>query len=125
MINYPIGDSLIRIKNAALVGNREVSLEVSNFIHKTVLALKRAGYLSNVVKNKDGLLVEIAYHKKSPLLTDLKIWSKPGQRKYLDVKALSGKKGISVFILSTPLGILSSKEALKKKVGGEVIAEIW
>ena len=125
MINYPIGDSLIRIKNASLSNRREVKLENSKFVHKVALALKRAGYLSDVVNDKENLMVTIAFHKKEPLLTDIKLVSRPGLRKYIDVRELKKRRGISILILSTPDGILSSKDAIKKQVGGEVIAEIW
>ena len=43
----------------------------------------------------------------------------------MKVAEMEAKRGPSVYILSTPKGIVSSKEAIKSRVGGEVLAEIW
>ena len=58
---------------------------------------------------------------------DLKLVSKPGLRKYMGVDEIkSRKRARSTFlILSTPQGVMSSREAYKKNIGGEVIVEIW
>ena len=62
--------------------------------------------------------------KKMPVLVELKLVSKPGKRVYIGVEEIREHKGLSFFILSTPMGIMASKDALKKNIGGEVIAEI-
>lgn len=123
--NYPIGDFLIRLKNAALSEKRQFSLPKTNLIKETAKALKRLGYLSEVVEEKSNLVLKISYHKKEPLISDVKLVSKPGVRVYIKAKDLEVYKGASVFLVSTPQGILSSKEAIKKHLGGEVIAEIF
>jgi len=122
--NYPVGDFLIRIKNAAMAGRKTVSAPVVKEILAISQSLKKLGFLEKVEKSGNSLKVSIAFKNKKPRLLNLKLVSKPGLRIYLGVKDLEKKKGPSVFLLSTPKGIISSKEALKQRVGGEVIAEV-
>ena len=123
--NYPVGDFLIRIKNAMMANKKEVVLPQSKFIVAVAKVLKREGFLSEVKEDRKGtLVVRLAYHKKQPVLVDLKLVSKPGLRIYVGKDELERRRGAAILILSTPKGIMSSTDALKKGVGGEVIAEI-
>ena len=125
MVNYPVGDFLIRIKNAAIAGRREFDMESSKFVYEVAKALKRGGFLEDVKSDKGRLTVRLSYHKKEPLIIDIKIISKPGMRVYAGKREIEKKKGASVYILSTPKGVISSKEALKAGLGGELLAEVW
>jgi len=126
MVNYPVGDFLVRIKNGAMAGNREFEVVNTKFINSVAKALVRTGYLEEAKLTEDNnLCVRLRYHKKEPLLMDIKLVSKPGMRVYMNRDELSKKRGASIYIISTPDGVLSSREALKKGIGGEVIAEIW
>lgn len=124
MTNYPIGDFLIRIKNAGLARKRDVVMQKTKLIKSVADALKREGYLYEVTENDSELTVRLAYRRKEPVLLDLKLISKPGLRIYMGVDELEKIKSPSIFILSTPQGIMSSKDAIKKRVGGEVLVEI-
>ena len=61
---------------------------------------------------------------KKPILSDLKIVSKPGLRVYIEVRDLEKRRKPSIYLISTSKGILSSREAIKQRVGGEIIAEV-
>lgn len=122
--NFPVGDFLIRIKNAALARNHEVVVQNTKLIFAVANALKKEGFLHQVKLEKDNLIVRLSYKQKEPVLMDLKLVSKPGLRIYMGVDDLAKLKGPSTHLLSTPIGIVTTKEALKKRVGGEVIAEI-
>jgi len=50
--------------------------------------------------------------------------SKPGLRVYMGVDELGKTKGPTFYILSTSKGVMTSNEAIKKRLGGEIIAEI-
>lgn len=123
--NYPLGDFLIRIKNAALARRKEVSAKNIKFVNEVAKVLKKEGIINDIKKEKDQLRITLAYSKKEPVLLDLKLVSKPGLRIYVDVDELEARRSPSYYIISTPKGILTSKEAIKNRVGGEVIAEIW
>jgi small subunit ribosomal protein S8 len=123
--NYPVGDFLIRIKNALLSGKREVSVGSTKLIKEVAKTLKREGFLSEVSEKKGKLTVKLMIRAKEPVLMDLKLISKPGLRIYMRVDELEAIKGPEVYILSTAQGVMSSKEAIKKRVGGEVIAKVF
>lgn len=123
--NYPIGDFLIRIKNAVLAKNREVMVDSTKLIKEMANVLKKEGLLQEVKENKGKLIVQLAYRRKEPVVLDIKLVSRPGLRVYASVDELEKKRGPSTYILSTPKGVMTSKEAIKKRLGGEVIAELW
>lgn len=124
MTNYPVGDFLIKIKNAAMSRRKDVEVDYSNLTYAVSEVLKKEMYLSDIKRKDDRLMVKLAYFKKEPVLVGLKLVSKPGRRVYKKVDEISKHKGLSFFLLSTPIGIISSREAIKKNIGGEVIAEI-
>lgn len=125
MTNYSIGDFLIQLKNAAMADKRNVTTKSTKIIRAVADTLKKSGYLDNVTESDGEIAVELAYHKKQPVLVDLKLISRPGLRVYKNVDDLESHRGISKFIITTPDGVLMSPDAKKKRVGGEVIAEIW
>lgn len=122
--NYPVGDFLIRLKNSARARRKEFSLRKTKLIKSVADALKREGFIDGVEDKKGQLTIKITYRKKAPLFKEVDLVSKPGLRIYMGIDDLEGKKGPEVYFLSTPKGILSSKEAIKKRVGGEVLVKI-
>lgn len=124
LVNFPVGDFLIRVKNSALARKKRVSVAHSKFVLEMAKALKKQGVLRSV-ESKDGRInVELAYAKKEPVLIELKLVSKPGLRRYMGARDLSRVRGPSYFLISTPEGIMTTIEAIKKNTGGEVIVEI-
>lgn len=123
--NYPLGDYLIRLKNSARAERKEVSVPKTKLLVAVSEVLKKAGYLSEVEVKDSDLLVKLAYRSKKPVLMNVKLISKLGLRIYQNVDEIAGHRGISILIVSTPKGIMTSKDAVKNKLGGEIIAEIW
>jgi len=124
MTNYPIGDFLIRIGNAAMARKPEVSVASTKLIKETALALKKAGYLSEAEEKKGILTVKLAIRSKKPVLMNIKLISRPGLRIYTGAVELSAKKGPVKYLITTPKGIMLSPDAIKANIGGEVIAQI-
>ena len=124
MTNYPIGDFLIQIKNAAMAHNRDIEVTSSKLVKEVANKLKSEGFLSEIKEVGGKLSIKLAYHKKEPVMLTLKLVSKPGLRRYMSVKELEKKRGPSIYLISTARGILTSPEAIKKRIGGEVIVEI-
>ena len=108
-----------------MADKRIVTTKSTKLIRAVADVLKKAGYFDKVTENDGEITVEMAYHKKQPILVDLRLVSRPGLRVYKNVDELESHRGISKFIVTTPDGILMSTDAKKKRVGGEVIAEIW
>lgn len=122
--NYPVGDFLVSLKNAAQAGQKEVELDSAKFLKSVALALKEAGYLDSVEEEDGKLKSSLAYRKKEPLLMDIKLVSKPGLRIYMGVDDLAEEKGPFSFIVSTSEGVMMSDKAVKKRLGGEVLAKV-
>lgn len=123
--NYPVGDFLIRIKNAAQAKNREVKDTFSKKKIAVAKALEKAGFIEDV-KSKGGILsLNVKFSHKSPILMDLRLVSKPGRRVYYKLSDIEAKRGPSTYLVTTPKGVMTTKEAKKIGSGGEIIAEIW
>lgn len=125
MTNYSVGDFLIRVKNTAMAKNKTLEYKAEKQVVAVAEALKKLGFLDTVKKEKEVLAVSLAYKNKRPVIMNLKLISKPGLRIYMGTDEIDKKKGPSTYLLTSPKGVISSKEAVKNRVGGEIIAEIW
>lgn len=122
--NYPTGDFLIRFKNAARAGQKTVMVAKTNMIVGLAEALKRMGYVEKITDEDGVVTVHLTVKHKKPVLAEMLLVSKPGLRVYRGSEELRAYRGPSIFLISTSVGILSSREAIKKGVGGEIIAEV-
>lgn len=131
MVNDPIGDMIIQLKNAGMVGKREVSLPYSKLKHAIAEKLALSGYIESAQKHgkkvKKTLDVTLKYDARgSHQIQGVKRISKPGRRLYVGVEGIFPVKfGKGKRILSTPAGILTGEEAKEKNVGGEELFIIW
>lgn len=125
-------DLLIRIKNAYLA--RHLELKVAYFKLGEMIAkvLLDNGYLGKVTveidkkTKKKTLVLILNYQGHKPALENLRLISKPGVRIYENAqKTHLTKLGIGLKIISTSSGVMSGVEAHKKKIGGEIICEVW
>lgn len=123
--NYPVGDFLIRVKNAALAGRKKVECKNTNLVRGVAEVLKKKNFLDEITKEDGKLSVTLTFHKKRPAIFGIKLISKPGLRIYMGVGEIEKKKGASFYIISTPMGVMASGEAIRKRAGGEVLAEVW
>lgn len=131
MVNDPIGDFIVRLKNASMVGHCEVSVPYSRLKQAVALTLKKCGYLTEVQDGTDGavhtLTVTIAYAADGTArVQGVKRISKPGRRLYAKATDIHPVRyGRGTLVVSTPKGILSDAEARKEHVGGETLFAIW
>lgn len=124
-INYPVGDFLIRLKNAVIARNKVVKSPATKVVKSVAEILKSEGFLETLTVDGGVMTATLSIKRKEPVLMDVKLVSKPGLRIYMKLDELRKQVGPFVLILSTPLGILTGKNAIKKKTGGEVIAKIY
>lgn len=124
-VTYPIGDFLIRVKNAAKGSRNVVLVPGTKLIESVAKVLKAEGYIDKIEKDGTEIKVTLAMRHKETVLLGVELISKPGLRQYIKASEIAAKRGPETYIISTPLGILSSREAVKKNVGGEVIAKVW
>jgi small subunit ribosomal protein S8 len=126
LINDPIGDLFARIRNIVMGGKTEVIVPHSRLKEDVCLVMQKEGYISEVKRVKNDLVLTLATSHRKPVLTGIKNVSKPGLRIYRKSQELPAPlRGAGVSIISTPEGVMSNKEARKKRLGGEVLGEIW
>lgn len=130
MVNDPIGDLLIQIKNASMAGKLEICVPYSRLKHLVSDILSHEGYVGRVAKageaTKPSLTVEIKYQDGHPVITNVKRMSKPGLRQYVKSQKIpTVVGGMGIAILSTPAGIMTGKDAKKRRLGGELLCTIW
>jgi small subunit ribosomal protein S8 len=130
MVNDPIGDMIIQIKNAAMAGRQTIELPYSKMKFAVATIIAREGYITAIEKigvaPKLTLKIALRYKNGKSVITDLKRKSKPGLRVYIgknEIPYVIGGMGIA--ILSTSAGIMTGKEAKQKGFGGEFLCEIW
>jgi len=133
----PIADMLTRIRNALAVGKKEVVFPFSKIKFEIGKILENEGFIKKIEKipanlnQKEGkfeqLKVDLKYlDNKDPAIRNLKRVSKPGQRIYVKKDQLPKVLGgLGIAIISTSKGLMTDKEARKRKLGGEIICEIW
>ena len=134
MTTDKVGDFIIRLQNASMIGQKTVSAPYSMHLEAIARKLKSLGFLSDVsVETKDekgikkSLKVTLVYDAKGDAkIHGVKRVSKPGRRLYIHAsEAHSVAGGTGSRIISTPSGILTDREARKHTVGGENLFEIW
>ena len=131
MVNDPIGDFIIQLKNAGMVRKTGVSIPYSKMKHAIADSLVKSGYIADAVKHgkkvKKTLDITLKYDAKGAhQIQGVKRVSKPGRRLYISVADIFPVKfGKGKRIISTPAGILTGEEAKEKNVGGEELFIIW
>ena len=130
MLSDPIADMLTRIKNGYLAHKKEVQAPFSKIKAEIARVLVKEGYLALVKKTqqlgKKNLILELKYQNGQPSLRKIKRVSKPSLRVYLGTRKLpKAFRGMGISIVSTSFGVMSNKEAKQKKLGGEIICQVW
>jgi len=131
MVSDSVGDFIIQLKNAGMVGKKEVTLPYTKLKHAIADVLKAEGYVAEVKSAGEAVrktlyvtlnFTDTGAHR----INDVKRISKPGRRLYTKATDIYPVKfGKGRMILSTPAGILTGEEARKQNVGGEQLFIIW
>ncbi|MDD5627160.1 MAG: 30S ribosomal protein S8 [Patescibacteria group bacterium] len=127
----PIADLFTKIRNALAASRKEVILVSSKMKLAIAEILKREGYITDYVTENGSVFEKLRIILKytegnKPAVKEIARVSKPGRRiyqNYKDLKAVKG--GLGIAIVSTSQGLMTSREARKKRLGGEVICEIF
>ena len=133
MMTDPIADMLTRIRNANIAMHDEVRMPSSKLKESLAALLVKEGYVEGYeVDDNPGkpgrvLVVRMKYSpERARTISGIKRISKPGLRVYsksTEVPRVLG--GLGVAVLSTSQGLLSDREARKRRVGGEVLCFVW
>jgi len=130
-VNDPVGDMVTRIRNASRARHDKVVIPASKLKLEVARALKDEGFIADYVRHElkpqSEITVQVKYGPdRSPVITGIKRVSKPGLRRYTNVRSVPRVLGgMGICILTTSRGIMSDNEARKQKVGGEILCTVY
>ncbi|MCD6096809.1 30S ribosomal protein S8 [bacterium] len=129
----PIADMLTRIRNATLVSKEKVVVPYSKLKYEILKLLEEQGWIKKVKvvnskKNKIFKDIEVILKygaEGEPVIKEIKRISRPGRRVYKSYKEIKPVlNGFGMAVISTSLGLMTDKQARKRKIGGEILFEI-
>ena len=126
----PIADLLTRIRNAVAVGKNEITVPSSNIKLTVAKELKKACYLTAVkvesAKPRDIIVVTINKPGENATINEITRLSKPGRRVYVGAADIPKvKSGRGIVLISTSKGVITGAEAVKNRLGGELLLKVY
>jgi len=127
----PIADMLARIRNATTAHKDDVSMPSSKIKLGIAEILKSEGYIRDFAVDKGALgpilTISLKYGpNRERTIAGLKRISKPGLRVYAQRDSIPRVLGgLGIAIISTSIGLVTDRQAVKARVGGEVLAYVW
>jgi small subunit ribosomal protein S8 len=129
----PIADMLTRIRNARQARKEQVTIPASNLKISIAQIMKEEGFVKKYKvirspKNKQGVLkLTLRFDDETQCVIEgLDRVSRPGRRVYVGHDHhIQSHGGIGMLILSTSQGVMTDREAKKRRIGGEVLCSIW
>lgn len=126
----PIADLLTRIRNAVAVGKHEVRVPASKIKKVVAEQLKKNQYITDVKveagKPRDTLVITINNPGENSTINEIARVSKPGRRVYVGANDIPRvKSGRGLVLISTSKGVITGHEAVKQRLGGEILLKVY
>jgi small subunit ribosomal protein S8 len=127
----PIAELLTRIRNAMRARYNELLLPHSRLREAICRVLESEGFLDSVevggAAPKRQLILRLRFSAaREPVLKGIQRVSRPSMRRYAGADEIGKSSGaMGVQIVSTPLGVMTGREAKRKRVGGEILCRVW
>jgi small subunit ribosomal protein S8 len=133
MMTDPIADMLTRMRNANTAFHDDVLMPSSKQKEALARILEREGYITGFeVENDDTrpgrqLRIVLKYTPdRKRTISGLRRVSKPGLRVYSKAETVPRVLGgMGIAILSTNQGLMTDREARERRVGGEILCQVW
>ncbi len=132
MANDPLSDMLARIRNAIGARHERTTVPSNRLKMRVAEILKQEGFVADVreIESDEGprqfeIIFKVGRGQKSAI-DGLRRVSKPGRRVYVRHDRIPYVvSGLGVSILSTSSGVMTDGEARRRRVGGEILCEVW
>ncbi|MCW5940362.1 MAG: 30S ribosomal protein S8 [Fimbriimonadaceae bacterium] len=131
MHSDPIADLLARIKNGLNASHMSVDAPMSKIKLEILKVLQSEGFVSSYEVITEGKFPSVRVHlkydaRRKPVINQMRRVSKPGLRIYKGTDELRPlRSGLATRIMTTSQGVMTDREARRRKIGGEVLAEVW
>ncbi len=131
MMTDPIADMLTRIRNANSIRRGAVRMPASKMKVGIAEALKAEGFIESYEveagKPSSELVVNLRYGPDGErVIRHIERVSKPGCRVYSGATEIPRViRGLGMFVLSTPKGVVSDRTARQENVGGEILCKVY
>lgn len=126
MVFDPIADMITSIRNGQKSNKKIVIVPKSKFKLTILDYLKKHNYIEDFEVEERKIQIKLGYQQNQPVIKEIERISHVGGRIYVksnNIKARMRKVG--AYLLTTPGGIMESREARKKGIGGEIILRVW
>ena len=127
----PISDFLTRLRNASKANREETAAPHSKLKEGLAAILKAEGYIADYAAGADAaghktLVVKLKYVDSAPAITGIRRMSTPGRRLYCRCGEIPlVLNGLGISILSTSTGLLKDQDCRRRKLGGELVCNVW
>jgi small subunit ribosomal protein S8 len=129
----PIADMLTRVRNANIAFHDQVRMPSSKLKEALARILEREGYIDGWLVEDDPskpgkrLTIRMKYTQdRQRTISGLRRVSRPGLRVYTKADAVPRVLGgMGIAVLSTNQGLMTDREARERRVGGEVLCQVW
>ena len=126
----PIADMLTRLRNAVTARHTKVRIPHSKTKARIAALLAEEGFVASTETIHEGhrawLEVTLRYQEGTPAFGGAKRVSRPGLRIHTRAREIPRVMGgIGTAVVSTSQGIMSGREAARRRLGGEVICFVW
>ena len=126
----PVADLITRIRNAIAVGKTEIRVPTSKLKFAVASKLQKTNYIDTAELEKaeprDILHIVINKEGENARINEISKVSTPGRRIYAGVDEIPKvKSGRGTVLVSTSKGIMTGQEAVKNKLGGEILVKVW
>ena len=133
---YTIGDFLIQLKNSSKASKKAIEYPYSNAVFSIAKILEKEGFVNKVSVSQEEnppagrhskklIKIELKYNKNLPSISDVKLISKPSVHYYASKNRMTRTiQKNAIGIVSTNKGVMTTRDAKKQGVGGELICQI-
>jgi small subunit ribosomal protein S8 len=127
----PIGELLTRLRNATGARYNQVEVAHSHLREAICRVLLAEGFLAGIETAGEGhkrkLVLGLRYSTaREPIIKGIERVSRPSIRRYAGAKTMPRVSGgLGVHVVTTPLGVMTDREARHRNVGGEVLFKVW
>lgn len=130
MMTDPVADMLTRIRNANAIRMGKVNMPASKIRIAIAAVLEEEGFIDSFevveASPQSELKLKLKYGPDGErVIRTIDRVSKPGRREYTSIKDLGQVlRGLGIYILSTPKGVVSDRKARELHVGGEILCKV-